>query len=84
MAICSKGIDFDAIDNEPVKIVILLITPKDKLSQHIKTLANIAKMMGDADLREKAGKFKNLGCCFEDFERLSNAIGYGKSYPHFR
>jgi fructose-specific phosphotransferase system IIA component len=58
MAICSKGIDFDAIDNEPVKIVILLITPKDKLSQHIKTLANIAKMMSDADLREKLVNLK--------------------------
>jgi len=53
MALTSKGLNFEAIDNEPVKIVILLIVPKDKLTQHIKTLANIAKMMSDADLREK-------------------------------
>jgi len=53
MALIPKGINFDSIDNEPVKIVILLIVPKDKLTQHIKTLANIAKMMSDADLREK-------------------------------
>lgn len=49
----TKGLNFDAIDNEPVKIVILLIVPKDKLTQHIKTLANIAKMMSDQSLREK-------------------------------
>lgn len=53
MALIPKGINFDSIDNEPVKIVILLIVPKDKLTQHIKTLANIAKMMSDASLREK-------------------------------
>ena len=53
MALTSKGLNFDSIDNEPVKIVILLIVPKDKLTQHIKTLANIAKMMSDPELREK-------------------------------
>ena len=53
MAFTPKGLNFEAIDNEPVKIVILLIVPKDKLTQHIKTLANIAKMMSDAGLREK-------------------------------
>jgi len=52
LAVSSKGINFEAIDNEPVKIIILLLVPKDKLTQHIKTLANIAKMMNDAQLRE--------------------------------
>lgn len=53
MALSPKGINFEAIDNEPVKIIILLIVPKDKLTQHIKTLANIAKMMSDVKLREE-------------------------------
>lgn len=53
MALTPRGLNFDSIDNEPVKIVILLIVPKDKLTQHIKTLANIAKMMSDRELREK-------------------------------
>lgn len=53
MAITPRGINFESIDNEPVKIIILLLVPKDKLTQHIKTLANIAKMMNDPELREK-------------------------------
>ena len=53
MALISKGLAFDTIDNEPVKIIILLIIPKDKLSLHIKTLANTAKLMNNAELREK-------------------------------
>ncbi len=53
MSICNKGINFDAIDNLPVQIAILLIVPKNKLTQHIKTLANIAKIMNDNELREE-------------------------------
>ncbi|MGB4269065.1 MAG: PTS sugar transporter subunit IIA [Spirochaetota bacterium] len=52
MALSKKGINFDSIDNTPVHIAILLIVPKDKISQHIKTLANIAKLMSDDTLRE--------------------------------
>jgi len=53
MALSQKGIDFDAIDNNPVRIVVCLLVPKSKLSQHIKTLASIAKMMGDRQIRDK-------------------------------
>ncbi|PKL38864.1 MAG: PTS sugar transporter subunit IIA [Spirochaetae bacterium HGW-Spirochaetae-1] len=58
LAISQKGIDFDSIDNNPVRIVILLLVPKNKLSQHIKSLANIAKVMGDEELREKIASLK--------------------------
>lgn len=51
MAINQKGIDFDAIDNMPVNIIILIMVPKNKLSQHIKTLANIAKLFSNEALR---------------------------------
>ncbi len=51
MALVPKGMDFDSIDNQPVTIVILLLVPSNKLTQHIKTLANIAKLMSNGDLR---------------------------------
>ena len=53
VSIIQKSIDFDSIDNSPVKIVILLLVPKIKLTQHIKTLANIAKLMSNENIREK-------------------------------
>ena len=57
MATNGKGINFDAIDSLPVKIVIMLLVPKSKLSQHIKTLANIAKVMSDDTFKEKLLSF---------------------------
>lgn len=59
MALSQKGIDFDAIDNNPVRIVICLLVPKSKLTQHIKTLASIAKLMGDRQIREKILSLKS-------------------------
>jgi mannitol/fructose-specific phosphotransferase system IIA component (Ntr-type) len=53
MSVVPRGMDFDAIDNQPVKIVILLLVPKNKLTQHIKTLASIAKLMSNESLRDK-------------------------------
>lgn len=53
ISLSEKGIDFDSIDGEPVKIVIMLIVPKSKLTQHIKTLANIAKLMSDDKIKDK-------------------------------
>ncbi len=71
MALTSKGLNFEAIDNEPVKIVILLIVPKDKLTQHIKTLANIAKMMSDSSLREKLLELKTSDSILKTLKNYS-------------
>ncbi len=53
LSLCEIGIDFDSVDNQPVKIAILLLVPKNKLTQHIKTLANIARIMNNDELRKK-------------------------------
>jgi fructose-specific phosphotransferase system IIA component len=71
MALSSKGLNFEAIDNEPVKIVILLIVPKDKLTQHIKTLANIAKMMSDASLRKNLLELKTSDSILKTLKNYS-------------
>jgi mannitol/fructose-specific phosphotransferase system IIA component (Ntr-type) len=47
-----KGLPFDAIDSLPVRIIIVLLVPKSKLSQHIKSLASIAKIMSDENFKE--------------------------------
>ena len=46
-----RGIDFDALDNQPVKIVMLFLVPQGQFQKHLHTLANIAKMLHKADFR---------------------------------
>src|SRR5438045_9043460 len=47
------GIEFDALDNAPVKFVVLFIVPKNKFQTHLRTLASIAKFLNDRGTREK-------------------------------
>jgi len=53
LALTENGVDFDSIDNQPVRIAILLLVPKNRLTQHIKTLANIARNMNNDRIREE-------------------------------
>lgn len=49
----SKGIEFDALDNAPVKFVVLFIVPKNQFQTHLRTLAAIAKFLNDRAVREQ-------------------------------
>ena len=48
----SHGIEFDALDNAPVKFVVLFIVPKNQFQTHLRTLASIAKFLNDRTVRE--------------------------------
>ena len=48
-----SGIEFDALDNAPVKFVVLFIVPKNQFQTHLRTLASIAKFLNDRATRER-------------------------------
>lgn len=45
------GMQFEAVDNQPVKLVILFLVPQGQFQKHLHTLSNIAKNLGNADFR---------------------------------
>jgi PTS system nitrogen regulatory IIA component len=47
------GIDFDAVDHQPVDLVFALIVPEEATQEHLQTLAQLAKMFNDERVREK-------------------------------
>jgi mannitol/fructose-specific phosphotransferase system IIA component (Ntr-type) len=51
----STGIEFDSLDNAPVKFVVLFVVPKDQFQTHLRTLAAIAKFLNDRSVRERLG-----------------------------
>lgn len=48
-----KGIEFESCDNAPVHFVILLIVPRDQPHVHLQTLASIARLFSQHEVREK-------------------------------
>jgi mannitol/fructose-specific phosphotransferase system IIA component (Ntr-type) len=55
----SGGIEFDALDNAPVKFVVLFIVPKNQFQTHLRTLASIAKFLNDRSVRESLAEAKS-------------------------
>jgi mannitol/fructose-specific phosphotransferase system IIA component (Ntr-type) len=47
-----EGINFDAIDGQPVYIVVMLLVPDDDSSQHLELLAKLARMLQQYEFRK--------------------------------
>lgn len=46
------GVNFDALDNQPVHLVMLFLVPQGQFQKHLHTLANIAKLLHKAEFRQ--------------------------------
>lgn len=42
-----EGVDFDAIDNQPVDLLFTLIVPKEATSEHLELLSQLAEQFND-------------------------------------
>ncbi len=47
-----KGVNFDALDGEPVYIFFLLVAPPDSAGPHLKALARISRLLRDKFFRQ--------------------------------
>jgi fructose-specific phosphotransferase system IIA component len=63
----NQGVNFDALDNQPVKLVMLFLVPQGQFQKHLHTLANIAKLLHKAEFRQALEKAP-------DSEAMLNAI----------
>jgi PTS system nitrogen regulatory IIA component len=48
-----RPVDFDAIDDQPVDLIFLLLAPANSGSDHLKALAKVSRMLRDRRLCEK-------------------------------
>jgi mannitol/fructose-specific phosphotransferase system IIA component (Ntr-type) len=45
------GVNFDALDNQPVNLVMLFLVPQGQFQKHLHTLASFAKILHKAEFR---------------------------------
>lgn len=48
-----QGVDFDAVDGQPVDLVMALLVPAESTQEHLQLLSQLAEMFSDADLRHR-------------------------------
>jgi fructose-specific phosphotransferase system IIA component len=63
----AQPIDFGAIDNKPVKLIVLLASPPDKTSDHIQALGKISRLMADPKFRAAAYAASNADDLYQLF-----------------
>ena len=59
VATLAKGLEFNAIDDQPVDIIFLLLAPDEKSSEHLQALALISRLLRNNELTSKLRGCKN-------------------------
>ena len=59
LGICPHGVNFDALDGEPVHIFFLLVAPEDSAGPHLKGLARISRLLKDKYFRESLKQLRD-------------------------
>ena len=67
--ISQDGIDFNAMDGAPVKLVFLLLTPRRDQGAQLQILADIARIFTNPDIRAKAFKAVDYDSFIEAIQR---------------
>jgi fructose-specific phosphotransferase system IIA component len=66
-------LDFAAIDNKPVKLIVLLASPADKTSDHIQALGRISRLMADPKFRLAAYSAPTSQALYDLFAQAEQA-----------
>lgn len=60
----SKPIDFEALDDEPVDLVFLLLAPEHASGDHLRALACISRLLREPETAERLREARNLSAIF--------------------
>lgn len=66
-----KGIEFDALDNQPVNLVMLFLVPQGQFQKHLHTLASIAKLLHVKEFRQELEQATDGAAMFEIIRKYS-------------
>lgn len=67
-AILKDPVDYEAIDDEPVNMVFLLVGPQASNSLHIKMLSRISRLMNNSEFRSRLQKCSTAEEIIEQFK----------------
>ena len=60
-----QGVNFDALDNQPVNLVMLFLVPQGQFQKHLHTLANIAKLLHKKEFRQALEEAPDAAAMFK-------------------
>ena len=70
-----KGVNFDALDNQPVYLVVLFMVPQGQFQKHLHTLADIAKLLHKKEFRQALEEAPNGQAIYKIIKEQSRSGG---------
>ncbi|HHF97862.1 PTS sugar transporter subunit IIA [Candidatus Aerophobetes bacterium] len=70
-----EGLDFDAIDGEPVKLIFLLIGPKGEEATHLRLLCRLSRFLHDTQFKKALTEAKREEDVIEAFKKKEEEEG---------
>jgi mannitol/fructose-specific phosphotransferase system IIA component (Ntr-type) len=68
----TKGIEFDALDSQPVTLVMLFLVPQGQFQKHLHTLATIAKQLQIKEFRQELEQAPDASAMYEIIKKYSS------------
>ena len=69
----SKGVNFDALDNQPVNLVMLFLVPQGQFQKHLHTLAEIAKLLHKKEFRKSLEESPDAAAMYKAIKSQSGS-----------
>ena len=69
----NKGVNFDALDNKPVNLVMLFLVPQGQFQKHLHTLAEIAKLLHKKDFRKSLEESSDAAAMYQTIKSQTAA-----------
>lgn len=66
-----QGVNFDALDNQPVKLIQLFLVPQGQFQKHLHTLAGIAKLLHNKEFRQALEEAPDAGGMYQIIKNQS-------------
>ena len=76
----SQGIDWESIDQMPVRLVFMLVGPKDRAVDFLKLLSSLTYLLKSEQFRERLFQSKSSRELYSHFSTLTLKGAHDKSY----
>lgn len=75
--VSTAGVDFEALDREPVYIFFLILAPRSAPGQHLKAMSMLTRFLSKANVREKLTQAKNADEFYSVLHDINDAQTIG-------
>jgi fructose-specific phosphotransferase system IIA component len=69
----ARPMEYDSIDKKPVRLIVLLVSPPESVSEHIQALGRVSRLMTNPEFRESLYQASSAEALYDLFRKAETA-----------